>query len=223
MVDFFEMALFIFVSLASTLNYGFSVLVIKWLTFLTGLLIAKLNCHLKTWENFYHVLSRYSSYFRLPLIQIITNCFMHYIYFIQFLQILLSNMVYADDDESVLEAEVCLFHLPNVSQLNLFMKINACCFLLTVLLQEDGSLPDRDQVQFYSWYLCLWRHTILDTGLFCSSYWLYHAGSEASFSFITFSWIRGCRRWGMHIDFIVFSWVWLWAFCHRIRLTIICI
>lgn len=64
------------------------------------------------------------------------------------MQALLSNMVYADDDESLLEAEVSchtwFVYLNNYDhQLVRFMMLSS----MYSLLQEDGSLPDREQVK----------------------------------------------------------------------------
>lgn len=53
-------------------------------------------------------------------------------------------MVYADDDESIVDAEVNFYESIGFGASELVIAHNSPVFNL--FLQEDGSLPDRDQV-----------------------------------------------------------------------------
>lgn len=72
------------------------------------------------------------------------------------LQILLANMAYSDDDESLAEAEVLslfFFEFSKTCSTLLYVNVNDLLKLALAvfcsrffLFQEDGSLPDREQV-----------------------------------------------------------------------------
>lgn len=102
-------------------------------------------------------------------------------------------MAYDDDDESLAEAEVKIY---------LFSAF--VCFTFFVekwchtLLQEDGSLPDRDQVRVHG---LLYIFTLISyklASLRNSKLIPCHTGSKTTFSFIAPSWIGGRRRWCRH-------------------------
>lgn len=147
--------------------------------YFVGLQVCILWCSITTWELTWILATADSREYNDVLLVIVVSSglipFKNW-FVILFVKVLLKNMVYADDDEALLDADV--------SPPGLILNI-----IIIILnsdhqnwLQEDGSLPDRDQVSFHI--------SQVNVFVFCSE--------VINVFFLTFlNYLRGCRIWNL--------------------------